>query len=218
MSDVFISFKNLDENVPTKDSIIATQLHDYFIMSGIDTFMSNSSLVELGNSRFKEEIDKALDESTYLILVGTKQKYICSPWVKYEWDVYYQDIISGRKNGELFCVFDNFDGDIPRSLRYQQRFSADNTGFSLLVGYISKGLGRVKTNDVFICRNCGKVVSSDDISGCRYHPQSPIVYEERNFDSSYTEYLVYPCCGKKIEKILHNTTDHSGCRFGNHQK
>ncbi|MBQ3016623.1 MAG: toll/interleukin-1 receptor domain-containing protein [Clostridia bacterium] len=215
MTDVFISFKNTYGGEPTRDSVIAKQLYDIMKAHGFDVFMSNSTLSECGNSNFKEEIDRALDECKYLVLVGTKEEYINSPWVKYEWDIFYQDIISGNKpDADIFCVFDSFEGTVPRTLRYKETFAATQDGFSALMAFLSSKTGRAKRSDVFVCKNCGKIFTAANMRGCKYHPKKPLPITERGFGGEIREFLLFPCCNKKIEK---NNPHTGGCVFGFHK-
>ena len=216
MTQVFISFKNTINGNPTKDSILAKKLYDFLKSNNIDVFMSNSSLAEIGHSEFKHSIDAALEESEILIVVGTNEEYILSPWVKYEWDNFHQDILSGvKKNGEIFCLFDDFKGSVPRSLRHKQIFSFESQSLNLLLEFISNKLNITNSKKSFVCSLCGKIFTSNDISGCRYHPLAPEIIKEKNFDGSVVEKLVYPCCGKIANKNF--TTFIGGCVFGNHK-
>ncbi len=216
MTQVFISFKNSVNGCPTKDSMIAKKLYDFLKCNNISVFMSNSSLSETGHSEFKDSIDAALEESVILIVVGTKEEHLLSPWVKYEWDNFYQDILSGEKaNGEIFCLFDEFEGSVPRALRYKERFTPQKESLNLLLEFICAKLNLKNSNNAFICRVCGKAFTSEDISGCRYHPLAPELIKEKNFDGSVVEKLVYPCCGKVINKSFAGFV--GGCVFGNHK-
>ena len=49
----------------------------------------------MGSSRYKADIDKALDTAKLMIVVLTKVEYAFSQWVQYEWDSFYNDYLSG---------------------------------------------------------------------------------------------------------------------------
>ena len=120
MKKIFISFKKTDESGNnTEDYDIANKLSHYLRNNGIEVFFSETSLVATQSSSYKTVIDNALDVSTDMIVVGTKVEFIMSPWVKYEWDTFLQDIISSIKpNGNIYCVFKNVKtAEIPRGLR-----------------------------------------------------------------------------------------------------
>ena len=81
---VFISFKNTDNNEYTRDKTICEELYRYLSEKGINTFYSNVSLLDFGESAYKEVIDDALDEVRIMIVVGSKKEYLTSKWCKYE--------------------------------------------------------------------------------------------------------------------------------------
>ena len=216
MTQVFISFKNSDNGKQTRDSVMAKTLHQLLKLQKIDVFMSNSTLSEVGDSNFKEVIDNALEQSLILILVGTREDYILSPWVKYEWNNFYQDIMSDRKKGgEIYCVFENYQGNIPIALRYKETFSMDNESLNSLVRFVSAKLNIDINRNVYVCSRCGKVFTPIDIDGCRYHPLAPILKKEKNFDGSVIEKYVYPCCGKVV--LTNGALSTGGCMFGKHK-
>ena len=94
---VFISFKNTDNNIQTPDSLIAKELYDALTSQRISAFYSNVTLIEQGNSNFKETIENALDDSSILIVIGSSPEYINSKWVKYEWSSFHEAILSDAK-------------------------------------------------------------------------------------------------------------------------
>lgn len=54
VSQVFISFKNLDANgKPTRDSQLAQEVHDFLAAHGLRVFFSNVSLEKLGIAHFR---------------------------------------------------------------------------------------------------------------------------------------------------------------------
>jgi hypothetical protein len=72
--DVFISFKNSDENgKPTKESAVAKRLYDFLTAKGLRVFFSNVELEFTGKAQYAKVIDDALDLSRFLIAVGSSQ-------------------------------------------------------------------------------------------------------------------------------------------------
>lgn len=127
-SDVFISFKNSDANGnKTVDGEIARNLYDELTSRKISTFFSNATLLSLGQSVYKKSIDEALESTKVLVIVSTQTQYLNSEWVKYEWESFHHDILSGmKKNAQIVPYFANFTREeTPRSLRDFQTF---NTG------------------------------------------------------------------------------------------
>lgn len=129
MFDVFISYKCLNEQgYPTEDYRIAKQLYKSLTEIGIKCFFSEDSLSCVGNANFKQEIDNALDSVKIMIVVLTKADYALSKWVKYEWDSYYNDYLSGVRDVSYLYTFCKgiSNIDLPRTLRMQQSFNVDN--------------------------------------------------------------------------------------------
>jgi hypothetical protein len=142
--DVFICFKDLDEaGNPTPDSALAMEIYNYLSSHGIKTFFSNVSLEKLGVAEYKQAIDNALDAVSVLIAVGTKVEYLESQWVRYEWDSFHNDILSGRKpKGRIFSYIDAININfLPRTLRINQVIAHNETGsIVLLYNFISNAL------------------------------------------------------------------------------
>ena len=130
MFDVFISYKHSDDNANlTIDFEYAEKLESMLEASGINVFFSERSLVQHGKSNFKKAIDEALDECQALIVVVSNPEFARSPWVRYEWESFYNDYLSGRrKNANMFTVtIGNVDiQQLPRTLRNLQVFSFEN--------------------------------------------------------------------------------------------
>lgn len=124
-AEVFISFKNSDSmGRTTEDAALARQLHEVLMSRGIQTFFSNSSLLELGQSVYKRAIDEALDTTRILVVVASCEEYLNSEWVRYEWESFHQDILSGtKKNCQIIPYLGNISRErTPRSLRDFQTF------------------------------------------------------------------------------------------------
>lgn len=141
--DIFISYKNLDHNgLQTRDSVIAKELFYFLTSKKLNVFFSTISLESIGESEYKNVIDDALDSSKILIAVGTKVEYLQSKWVKYEWDSFVNDILSGiNKNGRIFTVVEDIDiAKLPRSLRQNQIFGSNKESLDSLYNYIKNAL------------------------------------------------------------------------------
>ena len=89
--------------------------------------MSNDSLRAQGVANYKRFIDSALEEAECIIIVGSKNKYLESEWVRYEWDTYLGEVLTGRKRENIFTLRleDMQIADLPISLRKYQSFSLD---------------------------------------------------------------------------------------------
>ncbi len=141
--EVFISFKNLMPNgQPTRDSALAREVNDYLSRKGFAVFLSNVSLERLGTSAYKKAIDDALDVAQVLVAVGTSRDNLEWRWVRYEWDSFFNDILSGVK--PTARVFAYVEGmrilDLPRSLRQAQTFTHADGSMAALANFIANAL------------------------------------------------------------------------------
>jgi hypothetical protein len=143
--DVFISFKNLlPDGRPTRDSIIAREVYDYLFERGLLVFLSNISLESLGTSEYKKAIDDSLDKAKVLVAVGTSKENFESRWVRYEWDAFLNEILSGVKStGCVFAYVEEVDiYDLPFALRQVQTFKHTTGTLEALFKFISNALGK----------------------------------------------------------------------------
>ncbi|MCC6795287.1 MAG: toll/interleukin-1 receptor domain-containing protein [Candidatus Hydrogenedentes bacterium] len=146
---IFISFKNFDTNGrPTRDSQLAREVHDFLAAQGLHVFFSNVSLEKLGIAAYKKAIDGALDSAKVLIAVGTSGEHLDSQWVRYEWDSFLNDILSGVKpNARIFGYVENTPiSSLPRSLRQSQVFDHGPGTLERLFNFVANALG-VKATD-----------------------------------------------------------------------
>lgn len=219
MSKIFISFKNTDKNKLTEDYGIAKLLESMLHKNGFEVFFSEVSLLETARSDYKAVIDRELDNAEILILIGTKAEYITSPWVKYEWDNFLQNIISGIKpDSEIFCLFSNIQpNEKPIGIRFKQTFSADVSGISSLIGYVCSKMNK-QAKTLYVCKNCGKVFDPHNRDTCRFHSQNAVYSKIKNFDGSERKSWIFPCCGKRLicddETTPPSRSD--GCIIGKH--
>lgn len=136
--EIFISYKCSDDHGnKTPDYAIAKELYDLLTDLGYKVFFSSDTLEKLGSSRYKMDIDSALDTAKIMVVVLSKAEYASSHWVQYEWDSFYNDYLSGvRSEANLFTLTSSVAvHDLPRTLRNVQNFDYSE-GLSHLCGYI----------------------------------------------------------------------------------
>ena len=134
---VFISFKNTEEGEHTHDKAIAEELYRYLSENGIKTFYSNVTLLDFGESAYKEVIDDALDEVSVMVVVGSKKEYLSSRWCKYEWHTYQQNILSNIVEGSIITYLGDIPlSEIPTGLRHYQSFKIDHTSTQVVGDFV----------------------------------------------------------------------------------
>jgi hypothetical protein len=132
---VFISYKS-------EDTDIAYWLYDFLENKNIPAFCSGRSIPLMGESDYARLIDKALDQCSYLVVLGTQPDYFDSGWVSYEWRSFLNEIRSKRKpDGKVFTLTQDIPvSSLPYALRNVQNlpFSKNvlNESFTNLLMYI----------------------------------------------------------------------------------
>ena len=135
---VFLSYKHHDKDGNVlNDYYMAEELYRKLIDMGISTFFSDFAIASLGQSDYKKLIDDRLDETKLLVVVSTSPEHCNSNWVRYEWDSFYNDILSERKNGELISYLDTNDiGAFPRTIRNLQVFEKKENGLNEILKFV----------------------------------------------------------------------------------
>ncbi len=148
---VFISFKNTENNKFTQDKQLSEELYRYLSEKGIRTFYSNITLLDFGESAYKEVIDDALDEVSVMVVVGSKKEYLNSKWCKYEWHTYQQNILSNIVDGSIVTYLGNMElAEVPTGLRHYQSFSIEQNSIETVGEFIVRAVQSAEkkhTND-----------------------------------------------------------------------
>lgn len=136
-TQIFISYKYHGEGGQIlPDYYMAKDLYEKLTAIGLRCFFSDETIMKTGRSDYKRLIDEYLDEAKMLIVVSTSPEYCNSNWVRYEWDSFYNDILSEQKEGELISYLDTDDiGSFPRTIRTLQVFQKQN-GLSSLISFV----------------------------------------------------------------------------------
>lgn len=147
--DVFISCRKTDSNnKTTRDYSLAHNVYDFLTTKGISPFLAEESLPVIGQPEFKQIIDDVLDSVGVMVVVGTSVENLESRWVRYEWDSFFNDILSGIKKGVLISYLDGIDlKALPRTLRQNQAIQHADGAFQILFDYISSALGLSKISE-----------------------------------------------------------------------
>jgi hypothetical protein len=134
--EIFISFR--DPDLP-----IALGLAENLERRGFNVFMSYLTLKRLGAADYKRAISEALDESAVLIVVGTRPEYLKSGWVSYEWQSFFAETHTDRKNfGRVFSFLGGVGVDeLPFDLRQVQAVKYDPTAPEASFNEMAKYIG-----------------------------------------------------------------------------
>lgn len=118
--DVFISCKS-------EDYKYAGEIYDYLKNLGINAFLASRELRRLGESEYRRAISKALKEAYHIIVFASDPKFIESTWVEYEWDMFINAKLKGKKQGNILTILkDVSTDDIPMDLWKYESFKFDD--------------------------------------------------------------------------------------------
>ncbi len=136
-TQIFISYKfHGSEGEILPDYYMAKELYEKLSALGLNVFFSDETIRRTGQSDYKHTIDTRLDEAEMLIVVSTHPDHCNSNWVRYEWDSFYNDILSEQKQGQLISYLDTDDvRKFPRTIRTLQVFEKKN-GTDDLVNFV----------------------------------------------------------------------------------
>ena len=127
--DIFICYKESDENGErTNDSVIAQDIYDKLIEKGYKVFFARITLEDKLGTDYEPYIYSALTSAKVMLVVGTKEEYFNSPWVKNEWSRYIE-MMKTNKNKSLIPVYSKIDAyKIPEEFAMYQAQSMDKVG------------------------------------------------------------------------------------------
>ncbi len=129
--DVFISKKS-------SDYPLAKDIYEFLASNGLNIFLSEESLPNIGGAEYMKEIDEALESSQHLIVVGSSLENISSSWVEAEWRVFINEKRAGRKRGNVITMItDNLTPQVlPMSLRYYEVMTINNDSKMNILNYL----------------------------------------------------------------------------------
>lgn len=143
---VFISYKNLGpDHKKLPDAEMAKELYEALQKEGIPAFFSEISVIANARNDYKALIDENLDKADVLVLVSTKPEHCISNWVRYEWESFYNDLLSGIRQGRFVSYLDNFDvGSFQRTIRNNEVFQKQEDGLNGLMTFIKNYLATLE--------------------------------------------------------------------------
>lgn len=210
-SDVFISFKNHDfEGRVTIDTKIGEEIYNELTSRNIATFYSNSSLLSLGQAVYKRAIDEALENTKVLVVVSSKKEFLESEWVKYEWESFHQDMLSGlKKHCQIVTVFSDMGREnIPRSLRDFQKFPLEARDYKAIADFVENALAaynkkmqaaKAPTDDLTMLQAVNIVAKpTKKIRWSLYQSDSDKEYERLNIQAKNT----HECDMSVLNKLI----------------
>lgn len=118
--DVFISCKS-------EDYKLAEEVYHYLKLHDINSFLSSTELRKLKDSEYIHAISEALDSAYHLIVLSSSKENTESKWVKFEWTTFLNEVLSGRKEGQIMTLLDGMKiEDLPVVLRHYESFTPND--------------------------------------------------------------------------------------------
>lgn len=112
--DIFICYKETDDNQRTRDSYIAEDLYNELIKKGYKIFFSRITLESKLGQNYEPIIFSALNTSKIMLVIGTKIEYFESPWVKNEWSRFLSIMNDKKETKYLIPCFRDMEAyDLP---------------------------------------------------------------------------------------------------------
>ena len=126
--NVFISCKSEDYN-------LACDLYEFLKFNGFRPFLADKTIKEIGIEQYTPLIGEVIDVCNNMIVFATEPNYIVTPYVSAEWNLFVNDINTGKKtNARIVNILSpkiNIHS-IPAWLRDKQSFTTDNYKDGLL--------------------------------------------------------------------------------------
>lgn len=127
--DVFICYKETDKKGDrTNDSVIAQDIYDKLIESGLKVFFARITLEDKLGKEYEPYIYSALKTSKVMLVVGTKEENFNAVWVKNEWSRFLE-MMKQDKGKVLIPVYSKIDAyKLPEEFSMFQAQSMDKVG------------------------------------------------------------------------------------------
>ena len=127
--DVFICYKETDNNNRTQDSVIANDIYYQLTQEGYKVFYAAITLEDKLGQDYEPIIFSALNSAKVMLVIGTKPEYFNSVWVKNEWSRFLKMMKSDRSK-QLYPCYRNIDPyELPSEFSHLQAQDMSKIGF-----------------------------------------------------------------------------------------
>ena len=128
--DVFISYKELDENGErTHDSVLAQDIYYQLTEQGRRVFFSRISLEDIPGTQYEPYIFAALNSAKVMLVVGTSAENLNAVWVKNEWSRFLAMMRKDKSKLLIPCYRDMDPYDMPEQLTVLMSYDMGKIGF-----------------------------------------------------------------------------------------
>jgi len=128
--DVFICYKEMSESGQrTKDSALAQDVYYELTQEGYKVFFSRITLEDKLGQQYEPYIFAALNSARVMLVIGTKQEYFNSVWVKNEWSRFLKLAKNDSRKLLIPCYQDMDAYDLPEEMSMLQSQDMSKIGF-----------------------------------------------------------------------------------------
>ena len=127
--DVFICYKESDNGVRTRDSVIANDIYHQLTAEGFKVFYSAVTLEDKLGSNYEPVIFSAINSAKVMLAIGTKPEYLNAVWVRNEWSRYLKILKNDRRKLLIPCYKDMDAYELPEEFAHLQAQDMGKIGF-----------------------------------------------------------------------------------------
>lgn len=98
--DVFISCKSEDYRK-------GEEVYKFLLTNGYNPFIASKSLRQIAEDKYSPVISEVIDTCRHMIVFASDIRYVNTPYVRSEWEMFCNEVKAGRKNGKLLTIIDN---------------------------------------------------------------------------------------------------------------
>ncbi len=142
--DVFICYKESDDDKRTVDSVIANDIYYQLTQAGFRVFYAAITLEDKLGKEYEPYIFAALNSSKVMLVLGTKPEYFNAVWVKNEWSRFMQLMKTDRSRLLIPCYRDMNAYDLPEEFSHLQAQDMSKIGF---INDVIRGIKKVFETD-----------------------------------------------------------------------
>lgn len=142
--DIFICYKRTNDIVNgiesyTSDSVVARDIYDLLTSKGYKVFFAEKSLQNIAGGEYEPLIYNALTTSKVMLVVGSNNKYLNSPWVKNEWQRFARQVEFDSDKRLIPILCDGMNAiQLPDKLKKFQALSINTTFESTIINNLEK--------------------------------------------------------------------------------
>ena len=179
--DIFICYKETDNSGKrTPDSVLAQDLYYELTEQGFKVFFARITLEDKLGSAYEPYIFAALNSAKVMVVLGTKEEYFNSVWVKNERSRYLSLIKNGAKKTLIPAYRDMDPYDLPQEFSHLQAQDMSKLGF---MQDLIRGINKIAIADTPNSSNQKATLSSTRISTNPLLDRAFIFIEDGDFES-----------------------------------